>query len=55
MTAYPFLQDNIEYLELEDLQGASGLRALRVAVNFGGLNSLDQVDLSEIDEFLKNN
>jgi hypothetical protein len=55
LIAEGYLQDNIEYLELEDLQGASGLRALRVAVNFGGLNSLDQVDLSEIDEFLKNN
>ena len=29
-----YLMPNIEYLELEELQGASGLRALRVSVNF---------------------
>jgi hypothetical protein len=55
MIAEGYLQENIEYLELEDLQGASGLRALRVAINFGGLDALDHIDLSEIDEFMKNN
>lgn len=50
-----YLKDKIEYLELEDLQGASGLRAIRVEVNYGSSSSIDDVDLSEINNILKNN
>jgi hypothetical protein len=29
-----YLLDDLEYLELEELQGVSGLKALRVGVNY---------------------
>ncbi len=55
LVAEGYLKDSIEYLELEDLQGASGLRALRVAIDFSDLSALDDISLSEIDGVLKNN
>ncbi len=38
-----YLIDNVEELELEDLKGASGLRALRVEVNFNNTDDLDNI------------
>lgn len=34
MISQGFITNNVEYLELEDLKGASGLNALRIEVNF---------------------
>ena len=46
-----YLLETIEDLELEDLQGISGLKALRVEVNFeNNLNKLES--LSEIYQVL---
>ncbi len=39
-----YLMPNIEYLELEELQGASGLRALRVSVNFDRATEEDALE-----------
>ncbi|MBI9064508.1 MAG: hypothetical protein JEZ14_21155 [Marinilabiliaceae bacterium] len=38
-----YLTNSIEDLELEDLNGASGLRALRVEVNFSNTKELDEI------------
>jgi len=38
-----YLNNSIEELELEDLKGASGLRALRVEVNFNNTDEMDEV------------
>jgi hypothetical protein len=37
-----FLQDNLETLELEELQGVSGLKALRVGVNYMACDFFDE-------------
>ena len=37
-----FLQDNLETLELEELQGVSGLKALRVGVNYMSCDFFDE-------------
>lgn len=55
LIAEGYLKDSIEYLELEDVQGTSGLRALRVAIDFSGLSALDEIDFREIEEALKKN
>ncbi|TKG93644.1 GAF domain-containing protein [Puteibacter caeruleilacunae] len=44
LVAGNYLKEGIEYLDLEDLKGASGLRAIRVAINFN--SSADQVDIN---------
>ncbi len=44
------LKDSLEYLELEDMQGASGLMALRVEVDYNMESILDEIDLSEIEK-----
>jgi len=55
MIAQGFLKDSIEYLELEDLQGASGLMALRVEVDFSMSSLLDEIDLSEFEKVIGRN
>ena len=43
------LSDNIEHFELEDTQGISGLKAIRVDVNFAGTeNGTPKVELSKV-------
>jgi hypothetical protein len=42
------LTDSVEHLELEDLQGISGLKAVRVEVNMTNDNMLSKVELSKI-------
>jgi hypothetical protein len=42
------LTENIEHLELEDTQGISGLKALRVEVNLNNINENGKVELSKV-------
>ena len=42
MTWQGFLQDNLETLDLEELQGVSGLKALRVGVNYMACDFFDE-------------
>ena len=44
------LGENVEHLELEDTQGISGLKALRVEVNLGSENSTaaPKIELSKV-------
>jgi hypothetical protein len=50
-----YLKDTIEDFELEDMKGASGLRALRVEVDFGPASSaIDEISISEIKEVIEN-
>ena len=42
------LTENVEQLELEDTQGISGLKALRVEVNFKNENEVPKVELSKV-------
>ena len=42
------LTGNIEHLELEDTQGISGLKAIRVEVNFSNGNETSRVELSNV-------
>lgn len=43
------LADNIEHLDLEDTQGISGLKAIRVDVNLSAMeNSVSKVELSKV-------
>lgn len=39
-----YLQQKVEHLELEELQGASGLKALRVHVNLGSQDARSKID-----------
>lgn len=50
MIAQGFLKDRVEDYELEDMKGASGLRALRVEVDFSNLefDQIDEVVIGEI-------
>lgn len=48
-----YLTNNVEELELEDLKGASGLKAIRVEVNFEVL-SFSGMSKTEIEEAVKN-
>jgi hypothetical protein len=41
------LNDDMEYLELEELQGVTGLKALRVSVNFDDATHLQSASLSQ--------
>jgi len=50
MIAQGYIKDTVEYLELEDMQGASGLLALRVEVDFSMSTILDEIDLSEFEK-----
>lgn len=50
LIAQGYLKDSFEYLELEDMQGASGMMALRLEVDFNTGSLLDQIDLSEIEK-----
>ena len=54
MIAQGFLKSSIEELELEDLKGASGLRALRVEVDFSDLTP-NEIDKTEIEEVISSN
>lgn len=50
MISQGYLTNNVEDLELEDLKGASGLRALRVEVDFSDLtpNNIDPAVIEEV-------
>ncbi|MCW3804605.1 GAF domain-containing protein [Plebeiibacterium marinum] len=52
MKSRKLITDNVEDLELEDLTGASGLRALRIEVNFDDLES-EPFDKIRIEEVIK--
>lgn len=54
MIAQGFLKPTVEELELEDLKGASGLRALRVEVDFSDLTP-NVIDTAEIEEVIGQN
>lgn len=54
MVAQRFLKPTVEELELEDLKGASGLRALRVEVDFSDLTP-NVIDTTEIDHVINTN
>jgi len=47
-----YLTGNTEYLELQDLQGISGLKALRVQVNY--VKQTETISFKDILEVLKN-
>ena len=53
LTASGYLSGVVEDLELEDLQGVSGLRALRVAVNFDSETPQPHDEERKISEFLR--
>lgn len=42
------LQSDIEYLELEELQGISGLKAIRIGVNLHNTNLPSKIELSKV-------
>jgi len=50
-----YLKDSVEDVELEDLKGASGLRALRVEVNFDSSSPIDEINISEIKKVIESN
>lgn len=54
MVAQGYLKPQVENLELEDLTGASGLRALRVEVDFSDLTP-NVIDTAEIEEVTTSN
>lgn len=47
-----YIKPAIEELDLEDMKGASGLRALRIEVNFDRTVNIDGISLTEIKEAL---
>jgi len=53
LIAKNYLKDSIEDFELEDLKGASGLRALRVEVNYTGNSEIEDVNISEIKKLIE--
>ena len=55
LIAQGYVKNNIEYLELEDLQGASGLRALRIEVDLSMSAFLDDIDFAEIEKAIGGN
>ncbi len=55
MIAKGYLKEVIEDFELEDMKGASGLRALRVEVDFGAITSIDDIVISEVSEMVEPN
>lgn len=52
LVARGFLNSNVEELELEDLKGASGLRALRVEVNLNS-NQSEEIHFEKISELVE--
>ncbi len=48
-----YIKETVEELELEDLKGASGLRALRVEVNFDSLAEHEDIVLDEIKKVVE--
>jgi len=53
LKAKNYLKGEIEDFELEDLKGASGLRALRVEVDFGTPTEIDDISISEIKKVIE--
>ena len=47
-----YLKKEIEFLEIEDLQGTTGLKALRVTVNY--LEKEETITLKEIMNVINN-
>ena len=43
-----FLNENVEHLELEDTQGISGLKAIRVEINLSDGSEATKPELSKI-------
>lgn len=54
LIAQGFIKPSVEDLELEDLKGASGLRALRIEVDFSDLTP-NAIDTAEIEEVVNSN
>ena len=50
-----YLDDKVENYELEDMQGASGLQALRITVNFGAQSEYKDIDITEIQKVVERN
>ena len=42
------LTENIEHLELEDTQGISGLKAIRVEINLNNGQEASKIELSKV-------
>lgn len=55
MIAKGYLKDRVENLELEDMKGASGLRALRVEINFDTDPEIDDINIAEIKKVIESN
>lgn len=55
LIAKGFLKSGVEDFELEDLKGASGLRALRVEVNFDLTDAMEEINISEMKRVIQSN
>jgi hypothetical protein len=55
MVSKNYLKSGIEDLELEDLKGATGLRALRVNINFESSAEKEIINIKEISKVAKSN
>ena len=53
MQAKGYLRENLEMLEVEELQGVSGLKAIRVTVEDSGNPVVDELEKMELLEFTK--
>ena len=54
MISKKYLKETVEDLELEDLKGASGLRALRVEVDFGTKLKNNRAIMDEVKHVFEN-
>ena len=55
MIAQKYLKESVEDYELEDLKGASGLRALRVEVDYGAPMEFKDIGIAEMKEVIEQN
>jgi hypothetical protein len=55
LIAKDYIKPSIEELDLEDMKGASGLRALRIEVNFDRSENMEGISFSEIKEAIAGN
>ena len=53
MISQGFLNDSVEYIELEDLKGASGLKALRIEINFSEPDLNEDILFEEIKKVVE--
>jgi hypothetical protein len=48
LQAEKLLTDEVEHLELEDTQGISGLKAVRIGINYTNNQESSKVELSKV-------